>query len=225
MEMRDKREREQMIAQRKEHIEQSKNKLAAHMLQAVDRYIEYSQKYGEDDVRTKFQAMTIMLSEKLNEIIEVIFGLQETMEVIDEALMIVEDTMSIIDNIMDPKHHKPMGWFGRWKTKMRMKRYMGVWTGRIKQLTGMMQGMMQGTEEITAEISKMMGSMSNSKSGATGFGLDAKSMKLVNDRKRELGMDATETTGDDGAPTGSVGGTAPTGGSSGGGPGGLDGLV
>lgn len=225
VEMREKREREQMIAQRKERIEENRNKLDSHMREAVDKYIDYSQKYGEDDMRTRFQAMTIMLIEPLNQVIEVIFALEETMSIIDEALIIVEDTMSIIDNILDPKHHKKVGVFGRWKTKMRMKRYMGAWKGRIKQLGVIMGEMMKGTEEITQSITKMMGSMSNTKGGTTGVGLNPKALKMVNDRKRELGMDTTETTDGDSAPTGgSTGGSAPTGGSSGG-PGGLDGLI
>ena len=224
LETKKKREREQMLTQRKERIDQNRNKLEAHMREAVDKYIEYAEKYGEDDLRTRFQAMTIMLIEPLNQVIEVILTMEETMSIIDEALVIVEDTMGIIENIIDPKNHQRMGFFGRLKSKMRMKRYMNVWKGRIKQLGDMMGAMMKGAEDMTRSMSQMMGSMSNKKGGSTGVGLNPKALKMVNERKRELGMQTTDTD-ETGAPTGG----APTGGApagaSDGGPGGLDGLV
>ena len=221
-----KREREQMIANRKQSIAENRTRLEEHMRPAVDRYIEYSEKYGEDDMRTRFQAMTIMLIEPMSQVIEVVLAMEETMSIIDEALVIVEDTMGIIENIIDPKNHQKMGLFARWKTNRRMKRYMTVWKNRIKQIFGLMGGMMKGAEDMTRSMASMMGGMSNKKGGTTGVGLNPKALKMVNERKRELGMEATETAGDDGLPTGGSSG-APTSGasSSDGGPGGLDGLV
>ena len=197
------------------------------MREAVDKYIEYAEKYGEDDMRTRFQAMTIMLIEPMSQVIEVVLAMEETMSIIDEALVIVEDTMSIIENIIDPKNHQAMGFFARLKTKRRMKRYMNVWKGRIKQIFALMGGMMKGAEDMTRSMASMMGGMSNKKGGTTGVGLNPKALKMVNERKRELGMEATDaSTSDDGVPTGGSSG-APTGGASAsdGGPGGLDGLV
>ena len=228
MEMKQKREREQMIAQRKEHIENNRNRLDEHMRNAIDKYIEYSEK-DPDSLITRFQLMTISLIQPLNEVIETVFALEETMSIIDEALTIVEDTMSLIDSVLSPKTHKKVGIFGRWKTKMRMKRYMKVWQGRISQLGVIMKEMSNGTKEITSSISKMVGSMSNTKGDLMSSGMDAKTMKLINDRKRERGIEATDA-GD--INTGSTGSTGNAGGVSGKGgfdenapPPSLDGLI
>lgn len=225
LETQKKREREQMIANRKQSISENRTRLEQHMREAVDKYIEYSEKYGEDDMRTRFQAMTIMLIEPMSQVIEVVLAMEETMSIIDEALVIVEDTMGIIENIIDPKNHQAMGFFARLKTKRRMKRYMNVWKGRIKQIFALMGGMMKGAEDMTRSMASMMGGMSNKKGGSTGVGLNPKALKMVNERKRELGMDTTGEPAGDGAPTGgSTAGSAPTG-SGDGGPGGLEGLI
>ncbi|MBQ8374587.1 MAG: hypothetical protein IJX98_03300, partial [Clostridia bacterium] len=182
LEIKEKREHEQMIEQRKQRIEDNRNKLSAKMTEAVDKYIDYMEQYGEDDMRTRFQAMTIMLIEPLNQVIDVMLALEETMLMIDDALGVVEETMGIIEKIMDPKHRKKVGFFGRLISKMRMRRYMGAWKGRIKQLGAIMGEMMKGTEEITRSITSMMGSMSNTKGGGTGVGLNSKARQLVEQR-------------------------------------------
>ena len=103
-----------------------------------------------------------------------------------------------------------------------MKRYMNVFKSRIRQMQGMMDSMACGVQLITKEMSSMMGSFGGGKSknqASSGITLGDTAMKLINDRKRELGVDTTESASGGGAAS------APAAGGSSGGPGGLDGLV
>ena len=219
-----KAEREQrMIAeQRRESMENKRNVLNAKLKEAVDKYINFSQQYGEEDMRTKFAAAQITLYTPLTEFVEVILNMEEMMSVLGESLDIVEDSMQIIDGYMDTSRHKPVGLFDRWRTKSRMKRYMNVFKSRIRQMQGMMDSMACGVQLITKEMSSMMGSFGGGKSknqASSGITLGDTAMKMINDRKRELGVDTTESASGGGAAS------APAAGGSSGGPGGLDGLV
>lgn len=224
------RQQQQVMQERKESLENKRNVLSKKMKEAVDKYIEYSQKYGEEDMRTQFQLMTINLLEPLSQFLEVILNMEETMTILDESMSIVEGSMEIIDHIIDPTRHQATGLFARARTRSRTKRFMNLWKGRLKQMQGMMQAMNSGVQIMTSEMSSMMasfgnfGGKKNKKQTTQGVGLNENARRMVEDRKRELGMDTEEgSTGESGG-AGAPAGGAPTGASDGG-PGGLDGLV
>lgn len=213
---------------RKESLENKRNTLNGKLREAIDKYIEYSQKYGEEDMRTQFQLVTVNLLQPLAMFVEVVLNMQETLEVLDQTMSIVDQSMGIIDGILDTHNHPQVGLFGRMRTNMRMKRFMGAWKSRMKQIEGVMSSMSGGMKIITKEMTAMMATFSgggkkNKNQPASGGGLDGNAKRMVEERKRELGIDTTEGSGDT---SGSAGGTsgAPAG-SADGGPGGLDGLV
>ena len=223
------RRRQEEQKQRKESLENKRNTLNGKLREAIDKYIEYSQKYGEEDMRTQFQLVTVNLLQPLSMFVEVILNMQETLEVLDQSMEIVDQSMGIIDGILDTHNHPQTGLFGRMRTNMRMKRFMGAWKSRMKQIQGMMDSMSGGMKIITKEMTAMMATFSgggkkNKNQPASGGGLNDNARRMVQERKRELGMDTTEDSGDSTSSNGSSGGasSAPA---SDGGPGGLDGLV
>ncbi|MBQ8374586.1 MAG: hypothetical protein IJX98_03295 [Clostridia bacterium] len=219
------REQKQQMVQHREALVHKRNNLGQKLTEAVDKYIDYQQQYGDEDMRTKFQLSTISLLEPLSQFLEVILNLEETMSLLNESLEIVEETMSIVDNLLDPSRHQKPGLFSRLRSKFRMRRYMSAWKGQIKRMQVMMDEMSTGVELMSKEMTAMMGSMTKTtKSGGTGGGLNPAALDMINKRRQERGLDTQSGGGSSASGGAPAGGNAPTGGESGG-PGGLDGLI
>ena len=141
---------------------QNKERLNDCQRRVYDRAQAYKARYGEDDFRTEILVNFLVVSEFLEDIIEMQETFQDVEILFNDAMMIMDDNLLFSEQMTQQQLSTNYGFFARMKQRRLIKKAQRNNANRIKAMIFRINSTMNTSISMSTEMKKAMLSMRSS---------------------------------------------------------------